>query len=521
MNNKNQEKKTIASADINRIVWSACDTFRGPMDPTQYKDYILVTLFWKYISDVFAKHKKTIQSEHGDKPGVVARMLELEDWRIPEECDFHSLYEARNDDDIGDQINKKLRKIETANSDKFEGIFSNVNFNSDENLGETRDRNSRLRKLLEGFNRLPDFGKDEISDDIIGNSYIYLIERFASDAGKKAGEFYTPHKISELVARLAAPVAGDKICDPACGSGSLLLEAARVLYKQFGTKNYRLAGMEINNNTWAMARMNFLLSALPNTNDARLEKCNALTDPQLKDGDDLLKFEVIVANPPFSLKNWGAGQVEDDRYGRFHRGVPSDGRGDWAFLSHMIAAATPQKGRVAVIVPHGVLFRGASEGRIRRSVIEDNLLDTVVGLPSNLFQSTGIPVTILVFDKSRQPGGVNADRKDVLFIDASRDFDAGKNQNSIADEHIGKILETRKKRKSVPGYAYLASPKDIEVNDYNLNIPRYVDTYKEDEVQDPHKLQLEIEELETQLTTVRAEMKEHLVELEKQNSAKK
>jgi len=309
-----------------------------------------------------------------------------------------------------------------------------------------------------------------VSEDIIGECYIYLISRFASDAGKKAGEFYTPAAVSNLLAKLAAPQAGNTICDPACGSGSLLIRAA----EQVGSDNFALYGQEVNGATWALARMNMFLHS---KDAARIEWCDTLNSPALIEGDQLMKFDIVVANPPFSLDKWGAENAEHDQYSRFWRGIPPKSKGDYAFITHMIEIAKRESGRVVVIVPHGVLFRGGSEGQIRKTLIEENLLDAVVGLPSNLFTTTGIPVAILVFDRSREQGGANEKRKDVLFIDASKEFTPGKTQNLLDEGHITKIVDTYRARREIDKFSNRAMPEEIKENEFNLNIPRYVDSF--------------------------------------------
>ncbi|BBO90749.1 type I restriction-modification system subunit M [Desulfosarcina ovata] len=514
----------VDQKDINNAAWSVCDTFRGVMDAAGYKDYILVMLFVKYISDVWKDHYEKYRQQYGDDDERIRRKLERERFVLPMAelkdpdtgeiedrflADFYSLYERRNATNIGELINIALDAIEEANKVKLEGVFRNIDFNSEANLGKTKDRNRRLKLMLEDFRKPQlDMRPSRVSEDVIGNTYIYLIERFASDAGKKAGEFYTPHKVSELVAKLAGPRPGNRICDPACGSGGLLIEAAR----EVGDGNYALFGMEVNGSTWALARMNMFLHK---ADSARIEWCNTLTSPTLVENDRLMKFDIVVANPPFSLKKWGAETAENDRYNRFWRGVPPKSKGDWAFISHMVEAALEKEGRVSVVVPHGVLFRGAAEGRIRRHMIEENLLDAVIGLPGNLFPTTSIPVAILVFDRSREKGGLNQDRTDVLFVDASREFSSGKNQNALSDEHIEKILATVKGRKDVDKYAHLAGFDEIEENDFNLNIPRYVDTFEEEEEIDIDAVQREIDALEKELAEIRLEMAEKLKEIER------
>ncbi len=492
----------IEQKDINNAAWAACDTFRGVVDPAQYKDYILVMLFLKYISDVWNDHYEEYRKQYGNDDTRIRRRLERERFVLPAGASFYDLYEQRNEPNIGELINEALDAVEEANKAKLEGVFRNIDFNSEANLGKTKDRNRRLKHLLEDFNKPQlDMRPSRVSEDVIGNTYIFLIERFASDAGKKAGEFYTPHKVSELVAKLAAPKPGDRICDPACGSGGLLLEAAR----EVGSRDYALFGMEVNGSTWALARMNMFLHG---ADAARIEWCNTLTSPALVENDRLMKFNVVVANPPFSLDKWGADEAESDRFNRFWRGVPPKSKGDWAFISHMVEAALEKEGRVAVVVPHGVLFRGGAEGRIRQKMIEGNLLDAVIGLPGNLFPTTSIPVAILVFDRSREKGGVNQARKDVLFIDASgKDhYVPGKNQNTLSETHIQRIVDASQARKEIEKYARVATIEEIKENDFNLNIPRYVDTFEEEEEIDIAAVQADIDRLEAELIDVRSRM---------------
>lgn len=497
----------ITQQQINQTAWAACDTFRGAVDAGQYKDYILVMLFLKYISDHWNDHVETYRKQYGGDQARIRRRLERERFILPKGASFYDLYEKRNEVNIGELINIALERIEDTNRTKLEGVFRNIDFNSEANLGRVKDRNRRLKNMLEDFAKPAlDLRPSRVTEDIIGECYIYLISRFASDAGKKAGEFYTPLAVSALLAKLAAPKPGDTICDPACGSGSLLIRAAEAV----GSDNFALYGQEVNGATWALARMNMFLHA---KDAARIEWCDTLNSPALIEGDRLMKFDIVVANPPFSLDKWGAEEAGSDQYNRFWRGIPPKSKGDYAFITHMIEIAKRQSGRVAVIVPHGVLFRGGAEGAIRKALIEENLLDAVIGLPANLFTTTGIPVAILVFDRSREEGGANEARKDVLFIDASKEFTPGKTQNVMDDAHIAKVLDTYKNRLEVEKYACRASIDEIAENDFNLNIPRYVDTFEAEEEIDVVALQKQIATIEAELAEVRGKMTVYLKEL--------
>ena len=487
--------------EINAILWRACDTFRGTVDPSEYKSYILVMLFVKYVSDVWHDHYERYAVHYGDDEERIRRRMRREKFVLPAGCDYDTLYEKRNEPNLGDIINIALEAIEEANIEKLEGVFRNIDFNSEANLGRTRQRNERLGNLLDDFSdpRL-DLRPSRVGDlDIIGNAYEYLIGRFAAGAGKKAGEFYTPPEVSTLLARLVEPKPADRICDPACGSGSLLIKCARAV----GSDDYALYAQEVNGSTWALAKMNMFLH---DVGQARIDWGDTIKNPTLLEGDHLMRYDVVVANPPFSLDKWGAEGAKADRYNRFWRGIPPKSKGDYAFITHMIEVTQKTSGRVGVIVPHGVLFRGAAEGRIRKALIGENLLHAVIGLPPNLFFGTGIPAAILVFKRQRP------DDK-VLFIDASREFQAGTPQNRLRDSDIERILATYKARQTVDKYAYLAESAEVVENDYNLNIPRYVDTYEPEPEVDMGAVQADIQEIEGQLAEVEGRTKGYLEEL--------
>ncbi len=503
-------------SDIERVLWNACDSFRGKIDSSRYKDYILSMLFVKYLSDT-AKEKEAefIQRYEGDMKRV-KRAMSRERFSLDEESTFDYLYDHRNDAEIGQKINVALSHIEDRNSGKLRNVFRAIDFNSQVDLGDVKEKNAILRNLLEDFHAL-DLRPGQLgSADIIGDAYEYMIAQFASDAGKKGGEFFTPSPVSELIARLVEPRENDRIYDPTCGSGGLLLKA----FRKVPGGRAAVYGQEQNAQTWALCSMNMFLHGV---DDAHIWQGDTLSNPQNLENDSLMKFQVVVANPPFSLDKWDSGFLADaepdkkgkkkmsaelDPYGRFDLGVPPSSKGDYAFVLHMLASLASD-GRMAVVLPHGVLFRGAAEGRIRRALIEKkNVLDAVIGLPANLFYGTGIPACILIFKKNR-------DRKDVLFIDASGEghYEKGKNQNILRECDIEAIVQAYQARTDVEKYAHAASREEIEENDYNLNIPRYVDTFEEEPLVDIEDVERNIASIEKELAQVQGQMKKYLEEL--------
>ncbi|KVG26716.1 type I restriction-modification system subunit M [Burkholderia ubonensis] len=495
----------IQQDSINSAVWAACDTFRGTVDPSIYKDYVLTMLFLKYISDVWQDHYDRYKQEHGDHPELIEELLKNERFVLPRNANFYALHKARHQPGNGERIDKALHAIEEANLAKLRDVFQDISFNSTK-LGDEAQKNDILRHLLEDFDK-PELNLRESrvgNLDVIGNAYEFLIKNFASTSGKKAGEFYTPPEVSQLMARLMDPQEGDEICDPTCGSGSLLMKCGQLIRARTGSRKYALYGQEAIGSTWALAKMNMFLHAEDNH---RIEWGDTLRNPKLLDGKGLLKhFDIVLANPPFSLEKWGHETAADDPYKRFRRGLPPRTKADYAFILHMLETMKPGNGRMAVVVPHGVLFRGAAEGKIRQKLIEENLLDVVIGLPEKLFYGTGIPAAILVLRKKK------ADDK-VLFIDASREYQDGKNQNLLRLQDLDRIEQTVHTRQSVDKYAYLASPAEIAENDFNLNIPRYVDTFEEVEAINLKAVREERIKLKAELAILEEKMAGYLREL--------
>ena len=492
--------------EINAVLWGACDSFRGALDSSDYKNYLLIFLFLKYLSDFWKDKYEDYQRQYGNDEQLIKRKMSRERFFLPEDCTFDYIVARKNDTGIGEVINKILEKIEDENKSKLQGVFRDVDFNSDK-IGDTRDRNRRLRNLIDDFNSpVLNFRPSVIgTEDIIGNAYMYLIERFAAGAGKKGGEFYTPHEVSLLLAKLISPKAGDRICDPTCGSGSLLITVAEEVPYKTGThiRDCSLFGQESNGGTWALSKMNMFLHSM---DAAHIEWGDTINSPRLIEGDHLMKFDIVVANPPFSLEKWGAEHAIADQYKRFLRGVPPKTKGDYAFILHMIDTAVERSGKVGVIVPHGVLFRGGAERIIREKLINENMLEGVIGLPSNLFFGTGIPAAILIFNKGKK-------HSDVLFIDASKEYESGKKQNKLREPHIKRISETYRKFQEIEKYSHRATLAELKENDYNLNIPRYVDTFEAEPEVNIKEVKKEIADLEVQLAGVRKEMDGYLKEL--------
>ncbi|MCC3359676.1 type I restriction-modification system subunit M [Bacillus sp. REN16] len=497
---------------INSVLWQAADTFRGKIDSSTYKDYILTMLFIKYLSDSYKEKLEEYSNRYNGDEQRIQRALSRERFVLDETSTFDYLYSKRNDPEIGEIINKALERIENENTGKLRGVFRNIDFNSEAILGKAKERNAMLRSLLEDFNQLSLRPSQLGNEDIVGNAYQYMIGLFASDAGKKGGEFYTPSEVSELLARLVKPQENDRIYDPTCGSGSLLLKVA----KQVPSKKVAIYGQERNGATHSLALMNMYLHGI---DDAKIEWGDTLANPLHLDDGKLMKFQAIVANPPFSLDKWAmgfAGEGNDkkfkmepglDQYRRFEWGVPPSSKGDYAFVQHMLYSLA-ENGRMATILPHGVLFRGSSEGKIRQQIIDMNLLDAIIGLPENLFFGTGIPACIMVFRKDRI-------RKDVLFIDSSSEgnYEKGKNQNKLREQDIEKVIETYEKREKIDKFSYVATLDEIKENDYNLNIPRYVDTFEEEVPVNMNVVKENIINIKQELQEVEKQMEKYLKEL--------
>lgn len=457
---------------LNNHLWAAADILRGSIDSSDYKHYIFGFLFLKRLSDRFEEEAESLIKQ-GLDPEIA--------WEDPDEHQFFVPKRARWPElrkltiDIGDQLNKACEALEEANP-TIAGVLKNINFIDESRLGEAKNRESVLAKLIDHFSRLPLRNTDLAQPDMLGRAYEYLIEKFADDAGKKGGEFYTPHTVVQLLVQLLDPAEGMRICDPTCGSGGMLIQSAEYVLAKAGRKlgdgdpvNLTLHGQEKNLGTWAIAKMNLLLHGLM---DARIEKGDTIRSPKLLDADGtLMLYDRVIANPPFSLDQWGAEDVAKDKWKRFPYGLPPKNAGDMAFVQHM-AATLRHDGICGVVMPHGVLFRGSGDGHIRKGLLEDDLVEAVIGLPENLFAGTGIPAAILILNRAKP----TARRGQVQFIHAAREFEPRPKKNILLPGHIARIADAFHGWTTEERFSRVVPLAEIAENDHNLTISRYVDT---------------------------------------------
>ncbi|MCC7541185.1 MAG: SAM-dependent DNA methyltransferase [Deltaproteobacteria bacterium] len=491
--------ETLSPAKLEAHLWSAADILRGSIDSSDYKNFIFGLLFLKRLSDRFDEECETIVAAGSDPED-----RDEHEFFVPPRARWKTIQKAAQG--IGEVLNKACAVVEEENAKALEGVLLGMDFNDERKLGDAKQRDAVLARLVQHFSLL-DLRNASLSEpDMLGRAYEYLIERFADDAGKKGGEFYTPRKVVQLIAELLAPTERMRICDPTCGSGGMLIECANYVSAHGGNpKNLSLFGQEKNLGTWSIAKLNMLLHGI---RDFRIEKGDTIRDPKLVEGGALMLFDRVCANPPFSLDEWGREYAERDPWGRFRFGVPPKGKGDLAFVQHMIATLTT-KGMLAVVMPHGVLFRGAAEGDIRRGIIEDDLVEAVIGLPPNLFYGTGIPAAILVINRAKP-----ANRKGkILFIEASRQFREGSAQNYLRDEDVKKIAAAFAAFKDAEKYARVVPVEEVRKNDFNLNITRYVATAEAAEVMDVGEALRRLREAEAARDVAKAEMDRLLKEM--------
>lgn len=500
-------------------LWNMANALRGNMEAYEFKNYILGMIFYYYLSDRTEKYMEKILKDDGMsyeqawanpeyKQAVIEEALQDLGFVIEPQYLFRNLVamvENRSFDIefLQAAINSLMEStIGNDSQDDFEGLFSDMQLDSTK-LGHTvKDRSAVMAKIIASLDEI-EFGVEDTRIDVLGNAYEYLIGQFAATAGKKAGEFYTPSGPAELLCRLASHGLTDvkAAADPTCGSGSLLLRLKKYV------NIHKYYGQELTSTTYNLARMNMILRGIPYR---RFDIYNGdtLEHDYFSEAAADKQYRIQVANPPYSA-NWSADDkfLEDERFSEYGKLAPKS-KADFAFVQHMIHHMD-EDGRIAVLLPHGVLFRGAAEETIRKYLIEKlNLLDAVIGLPANLFFGTGIPVCVLVLKKNR-----NGNKDNILFIDASKEFEPGKNQNILRDCDIDKIVDTYVKRQDVEKYAHVASMDEIAKNGFNLNIPRYVDTFEEEEPIDLAATSAEIKQLNADIKEINAKLKPYFDEL--------
>jgi type I restriction enzyme M protein len=447
----------IKKSELYSSLWKSCDELRGGMDASQYKDYVLVLLFVKYVSDKYAGQKNALLD-------------------VPKGGSFADMVKLKGDKEIGDKINKIIGKLAGAGDNNLKGVIDVADFNDADKLGKGQEMVDKLSKLVAIFEGL-DFGRNRAEgDDLLGDAYEYLMRHFATESGKSKGQFYTPAEVSRVMAKVVgiggATKASQTVYDPTCGSGSLLLKA----HDEAPVK-ITIYGQEMDNATAALARMNMILHDCPT---AEIRQDNALARPHFKErGEHLKTFDFIVANPPFSFKAWRTGfNPAQDPYKRFEYGIPPEKNGDLAFLLHILTSLK-STGKAAVNLPHGVLFRGGAEADIRKAIIRQGFIKGIIGWPANLFYGTGIPACIMVLDKEN-----SAARKGIYMINASKGYMKDGNKNRLRAQDIHKIVDAFMKQAELGGYSRMVPLAEIEANDFNLNLPRYIDSTEPEDLQD-------------------------------------
>jgi type I restriction enzyme M protein len=456
------DSSNLALSQLESHLWEAANILRGPVDAADFKTYVFPLLFFKRISDVHdEEYRVALEEAGGDEE--YALFPQNYRFQIPHKCRWQDVRAVATN--VGQALQKAMRGIERANPETLYGIFGDAQWTNKDRLSDTL-----LRDLIEHFSRI-DLGNQAAQADVLGQSYEYLIKKFADATNKKAGEFYTPRSVVRLMVNILDPREGESIYDPACGTGGMLLEAihhVRERHEDDRTLWGKIFGQEKNLTTSAIARMNLFLHGAA---DFQIVRGDTLRNPAFFAGDNLATFDCVIANPPFSLEKWGDEVWSSDPFGRNFAGMPPGKSGDYAWVQHMIKSMAPKTGRMAVVLPHGALFRMGAEGKIRTKLLGMDVLEAVIGLGPNLFYGTGLAACILVFRQRK----VKDRRNKVLVLDASKEFKTGRAQNELLPEHVERIHGWYRDYRDVEGIARVVALEEIAANDHNLNIPRYVE----------------------------------------------
>jgi type I restriction enzyme M protein len=490
------EPQHVTQRQLESTLLAAANALRGPVDPGDFKAYVFPVMFFKWVSDSWEHERRRAVADFG-KSLTDEIEADYHTFVVPEGCHWADVHETPFN--IGSKLSETLQRIQLANPDTLAGVFGDVNWANKERLPE-----SALTSLLDTFHPIR-LDPDSVNGDMLGSAYEYLLREFAEQSGKKAGEFFTPRHVVHLLVKILAPRPGDSVSDPACGSGGMLIETVTAVSEAGeDPRTLRLFGQEINLTTSAIAKMNLYLHGLE---DFRIVRGDTFREPKLLDGDALQLFDITLANPPFSLQNWGAEAWSKDPYNRASCGVPPAKNADFAWIQHMLATMKPVTGRVGVVMPHGVLFRRGQEAAIRECILKHDRLEAVIGLPSNLFYSTTIPVCLLIF-RAEKPA---ARKGHVLFIDATQRFMAGKNQNTMSDEDINVVSAAYRQGEQTDGNLglRLVPIDEIANNNYDLNLGRYIkgETAAEANVEEALVL---LREAQDRLASTQAVLDDHL-----------